>query len=111
MQEVRIPVPPHQSFEPKHPHTPPPGRNDKGPSPLKKGAMWGWCTPKAEHPEWREKKETVFAYILRVEVRSGVGAVSRRQTLRVDVEAVEALGQSVNLFLKKGLMSSHLFFF
>ncbi len=34
---VRIPVPPHQSLEPKHPHTPPPGRKDASrvPSPQK----------------------------------------------------------------------------
>ncbi len=45
----------------KHPHTPPPGRKDASRAlpPHKKRGHVGWCTPKAEHPGWREKKNII----------------------------------------------------
>ena len=47
---VQIPVPPHQSLEPKHPYTPPPGRKDV--SRVPKGMVYA----KAEHPGCQKNK-------------------------------------------------------
>ncbi len=83
-------------------------RCGKGAPPPKKKVPCGDGARRRPSTRDGGKKENCFLYILRVEVRSGVCAVSRRQTLGVYVEAVGALGKSVNLFLK-GSMSSHFF--